>query len=212
MANKNQQRGGQHSQDQSFHGSRNQMGQYSEGGQSSRDQQSAFQDNQGQLGGNYGLSRDAGYNPRETNANDNWEPENSRGPRGYGHSQAYGGPLGYQDDSHRGEQSWQQFNDRFSRSGAQGGNTQGGFESHSGTGGQHHDPDYHQWRSDQIRGLDSDYKAWRDERYSKFSSEFGEWRKGRKDTQSSIGSGDSESSSPTGSAGQGNLGASPKSK
>ena len=241
MANKNQHRGGQHSQDQSFQGSRNQMGQYSEGGQGSRDQQSAFQDNQGQLGGNYGhdtnyrgpqeygnrgtqggsqrdtygnygLSRDAGYNPRETNANDNWEPENSRGPRGYGHSQAYGGPLGYQDDSHRGDQSWQQFNDRFSRSGAQGGNTQGGFESHSGTGGQHHDPDYHQWRSDQIRGLDSDYKAWRDERYSKFSSEFGEWRKGRKDTQSSSGLSDSESSSPTGSAGQGNLGASPKSK
>lgn len=35
------------------------------------------------------------------NANDQWEPENSRGPRGYGHSQAYGGPLGYQDETLR---------------------------------------------------------------------------------------------------------------
>ena len=35
------------------------------------------------------------------NVNDQWEPENSRGPRGYGHSQAYGGPLGYQDETLR---------------------------------------------------------------------------------------------------------------
>ncbi len=255
MANRNQQRGGQHYQDLNYQGSRNQMGQV---GQGNRGQQSAYQDNHGQFGGNYGhdtnyrgpqeygnqgtqgdfrgyadqsnarfgndaysgsrqegaygnygLSRDAGYNPRETNANDNWEPESSRGPRGYGHSQSYGGPLGYQDDSQRGAQNWQQFDDRFGRSGAQGGSNQGGFEGYAGNGGHLHDPDYHQWRTEQIRGLDNDYKAWREERYSKFSNEFGEWRKGRKDTQSSTRSNDLDS---IGGTSQGNAGSSSKNK
>ncbi|MBP7564721.1 MAG: hypothetical protein KA795_01815 [Burkholderiaceae bacterium] len=43
----------------------------------------------------------------------------------------------------------------------------------------HRDPDYHQWREEQIRNLDNDYDTWRQERYSKFSEEFSTWRKNR---------------------------------
>ena len=278
MANRNQQRGGQHAQEHYSQGSRNQMG---GSGQGDPNQQSAFQGNQGQFGGNYGpdtnyqgsqpygnhenqggyqgynrdpntnfgnnsqtggqsgnsanygLSRDAGYNPRETNANDLWEAENSRGPRGYGHSQGYGGPLSHPDDVQRGTQGGlggqQQYN-RFQQSGSnqggqynpslntsRGGNEYGGYEANYA--GQHHDPDYHQWRNEQIRGLDNDYKAWREERYSNFSNEFGEWRRGRQNKQStggsssgSQGSGESDSSSTTGNASQGSAGTSPKGK
>ncbi len=41
------------------------------------------------------------------------------------------------------------------------------------------DPDYHQWRNEQLSALDADYQAWRDERYKKFSDEFSQWRSGR---------------------------------
>ena len=251
MANRNQQRGGQHAQDRNTYPSRNQMGGVGQGGNG---QQSAYQgNNQGQYGGNYGhdtnyqgaqeygnyytqgdfrgyadnsnarfgndvqssgrndsngdygISRDAGYNPRETNANDQWEPENSRGPRGYGHSQSYGGAMGHVDDIQRGSQGWQQHADRFQRTSTPGGynqslggNDQGGYQGNFGhSGGQHHDPDYHQWRNEQIRGLDNDYKAWREERYSNFSNEFGEWRKGRKDKQSASGSDTSSTGNPS---------------
>ncbi|RYF07818.1 MAG: hypothetical protein EOO31_04955 [Comamonadaceae bacterium] len=43
----------------------------------------------------------------------------------------------------------------------------------------HHDPDYHQWRAEQMRNLDNDYEAWRGERYKKFSEDFNEWRSKR---------------------------------
>lgn len=42
-----------------------------------------------------------GQHGQDHNANDQWEPENSRGPRGYGHSQSYGGALGYPDETLR---------------------------------------------------------------------------------------------------------------
>jgi hypothetical protein len=74
MANK---RAGQHTQDRDSHGAHDKPG---------------------------AVSRDNGYKPRVTNANDQWEPENSRGPRGYGHSQSYGGALGYQDETLRSRQ------------------------------------------------------------------------------------------------------------
>lgn len=46
---------------------------------------------------------------------------------------------------------------------------------------QHHhiDPDYHQWRREQIQNLDSDYDEWRQQRYSKFADEFNSWRSNR---------------------------------
>jgi hypothetical protein len=45
--------------------------------------------------------------------------------------------------------------------------------------GQHHDPDYQQWRNEQLRNLDEDYESWRGERYKKFSDDFNTWRSNR---------------------------------
>lgn len=44
---------------------------------------------------------------------------------------------------------------------------------------QNFDPDYDQWRQEQMSNLDSDYQAWRGERYKKFSDEFNNWRTNR---------------------------------
>ena len=41
------------------------------------------------------------------------------------------------------------------------------------------DPDYRQWRDEQMRALDRDYRDWRAERYKKFSEEFVQWRGSR---------------------------------
>ena len=58
--------------------------------------------------------------------------------------------------------------------------TRGGYEDtrHVQQGG-HFDPDYHQWRNQQIEALDNDYDEWRKERYQKFSTEFDTWRSSR---------------------------------
>jgi hypothetical protein len=60
---------------------------------------------------NKNLPRDSEHS-QAGKANDKWEPENSRGPRGYGHSQAYGGTLGYQDETLRTPENGQQQYDR----------------------------------------------------------------------------------------------------
>ncbi|AKJ27708.1 major ampullate spidroin [Caldimonas brevitalea] len=44
----------------------------------------------------------------------------------------------------------------------------------------HYDPDYHQWRNEQMRLLDDDYQAWRRERDQRHFSEFDEWRRARR--------------------------------
>lgn len=41
------------------------------------------------------------------------------------------------------------------------------------------DPDYHEWRAEQMRQLDKDYALWRQERYQKFAEEFETWRRHR---------------------------------
>ena len=41
------------------------------------------------------------------------------------------------------------------------------------------DPDYSQWRRDQVRALDDDYQQWRQDRFKKFSDEFSTWRSSR---------------------------------
>jgi len=41
------------------------------------------------------------------------------------------------------------------------------------------EPDYHQWREEQLRNLDNDYETWRGERYKKFSEDFNTWRSSR---------------------------------
>jgi len=42
------------------------------------------------------------------------------------------------------------------------------------------DPDYQQWRTEHLEGLDADYRRWREERRAKFAAEFDRWRKERK--------------------------------
>lgn len=64
----------------------------------------------------------------------------------------------------------------------------------------HHDPDYHQWREEQMRLLDEDYRAWRKERYQKFSEDFNAWRAARNARPSPGGT--SGVSSPTGPVAQ----------
>lgn len=44
---------------------------------------------------------------------------------------------------------------------------------------QNFDPDYYQWRQEQMENLDRDYQAWRSDRYKKFSDEFNNWRTNR---------------------------------
>ncbi len=41
------------------------------------------------------------------------------------------------------------------------------------------DPDYQEWRSEQMRQLDKEYALWRQERYRKFAEEFDTWRRQR---------------------------------
>jgi hypothetical protein len=42
-----------------------------------------------------------------------------------------------------------------------------------------YDPEYCQWRSEQIRKFDEDYRSWRLERFRRFSEEFSQWRQER---------------------------------
>ncbi|MES2980318.1 MAG: hypothetical protein V4731_18005 [Pseudomonadota bacterium] len=75
------------------------------------------------------------------------------------------------------------------------------------------DPDYYQWRSEQMRKLDRDYEQWRQERYQKFSEEFNRWRSQRDAPASSSSAASSQPeprgrSSRSNSAGGGSAGAS----
>ncbi|MEO7107113.1 MAG: hypothetical protein ABIZ09_12125 [Rhodoferax sp.] len=47
------------------------------------------------------LGVEQSHHPLGKKADNKGEPETSRGPRGYGHSHAYGGALGYQDETLR---------------------------------------------------------------------------------------------------------------
>jgi hypothetical protein len=63
------------------------------------------------------------------------------------------------------------------------------------------DPDYRQWRNEQMQSLDDDYRNWRRDRYKKFADEFSTWRSSRdKSAQGSgAGSEDPSRSNATGS-------------
>jgi hypothetical protein len=63
------------------------------------------------------------------------------------------------------------------------------------------DPDYHQWRNEQIRALDEDYRGWRQDRYKKFSDEFDKWRSNRTRGTSAGGSTDGDAGSNATSTG-----------
>ena len=46
-------------------------------------------------------------------------------------------------------------------------------------GQSYHDPDYHQWRGEQLNRLDRDYDEWRQHRYQRFAQDFDNWRANR---------------------------------
>lgn len=62
---------------------------------------------------------------------------------------------------------------------------------------QHYDPDYEQWRHEQMRTLDNDYHGWRQERYQKFSEDFNKWRSERSTRQGAGVSGAASSGGST---------------
>ncbi len=64
----------------------------------------------------------------------------------------------------------------------------------------HIDPDYHQWRSEQMRQMDAEYDEWRKERYQKFSDDFGGWRNQRAAGRTGP-SADASSAAPSGTGG-----------
>lgn len=112
---------------------------------------------------------------------------------GYGN---YGMRAGRDDYADRGGERWSRNYrglDRGDSDGRQyrsdqpnwhGGGDRSNAQQHGQQGGRF-DPDYEQWRQEQMRSLDDDYHAWRTERYRKFSDEFGEWRKNRSSAISS---------------------------
>lgn len=61
----------------------------------------------------------------------------------------------------------------------------------------HIDPDYHQWRSEQIRNLDRDYDDYRKERYGKFAEDFNKWRGDRTSRAQSDTGGSSDTETPS---------------
>lgn len=166
-------------------------------------------------GGYYGGYDSGYYGGREREYGSGWSNgPRSRGP--YHGNEDYPGHPHYSGDRHH---------DRSSRPGAYGQFRQGGQSGrhdwdddhgyehdnsgryygrqHQGRSGGHDDqfdPDYSQWRDEQMRGLDEDYRTWRNERYKKFSDEFSQWRSQRgsrenaDDTGSSSGNQGSSSS------------------
>ncbi|MES2960195.1 MAG: hypothetical protein V4792_18555, partial [Pseudomonadota bacterium] len=87
---------------------------------------------------------------------------------GYG---GYDSPRGqrYQGDAGQsGNYAGQPGQDDRSRRGAQEGYAAFGNRADQG-GDQQFDPDYHQWRREQMQALDEDYRNWREDRYKKFS-------------------------------------------
>lgn len=108
---------------------------------------------------------------------------------------------GYQGASQGGSQgSYQGAYRSESREGGRPGgqDRRGGFSDgsrHGGPGlsqqqGRHFDPDYEQWRHEQMRNLDADYHGWRQDRYQKFSDDFNKWRSERANRRSDIGQND----------------------
>lgn len=96
------------------------------------------------------------------------------GTGNYGGNGEYGG--GYGTGGYYGAGRWggSDYDERH-RAGQRGG--QGFDDSRNQT---HYDPDYLQWRQQQMRELDNDYNTWRQDRYKKFSDEFSSWRDNRR--------------------------------
>ena len=186
-----------------------QGGDYDQGGQSGqrfgsyRHGYDARSDSTGGYGsGNFGPDHDIGGN---WNAQRAWRDEQryrggqGDGRQGYGQGQqGYGSSYGQSsDDNYQGSRAWQGSPNNQDRYGDNG--YQGNFQQ--GQRGQaYHDPDYHQWRSEQLSRLDRDYDDWRQHRYQRFADEFDAWRNNRSGQQPGTGTG-LDGQSTAGSAG-----------
>ncbi len=125
---------------------------------------------QGQLhyeGGSYQAGYQGGAQRGSYGQAENWSRSNSGNYSGQrGNTEGYSGGSGWSGTEY-------DYQDRGRSYGAQG----------SGSGQQrHYDPDYAQWRNQQLRELDRDYDTWRQERYKKFSDDFTSWRSNRAST------------------------------
>ncbi len=223
--NDQRQRGGQNYQSDNTYPNRNQMGysgqpgqgqhsayqdnrgqfsgQYGAEGHYPGSQQHGGFDTLGNVRGNEGgrnisydesMRGDYAYGPNSSNYENPARYDNQQ--RAYGRSQTYGGPQSSWDEANAGWRGAPQNADR----GFQFGYPQGGYGYDQSNYGQHqhqhmHDPEYCQWRQEQIRSLDDSYSAWRDERYSKFAKDFGEWRKNRKESAAEGNTGEQRSQS-----------------
>ena len=117
-----------------------------------------------------------------------WDSEEDRAQRGEWHSDDYRRPppraaqpyppSPYRQPDYRGgERPAGGYGSYGSTDGAY-----GDVQRHNPQQGQQHghfDPDYHQWRTEQMNKLDEDYRSWRSDRYKKFSDEFKSWRSAR---------------------------------
>ena len=150
------------------------------------DQERSGQERYGQQGyGQYGMSRDSG----------NFRSESQGYPspisRDWGGSYGSQSRSAYNQDADQQPHAWsapfdnQGFRDqgRFTSSYRDGDREQGGnaygfirgsMPAQQSQG--YRDPDYQQWRDEQLRMLDDDYDTWRKERYQKFSDDFSQWR------------------------------------
>ncbi|MBV8635404.1 MAG: hypothetical protein JO002_12995 [Burkholderiaceae bacterium] len=123
-----------------------------------------------------------------------------------GHGDTYFGHPRSPGDEGRDQWRHQGYDQDFGRHGGydrpqyQHGGSPEGHWSESGTrqGQRHHDPDYDQWRNEQISNLDRDYHEYRQERYKKFSSDFDAWRSNRPSREQDQSSGSSGSSIESG--------------
>lgn len=106
-----------------------------------------------------------GYMGRSYDEARDWQRRHPGGGSDEGYGRFQGGAGGYRSNAgpYAGSQTY------------------GGYGDQLGYGSTppHHDPDYHQWREQQMRQLDEDYQSWRGERYKRFSDDFETWRRER---------------------------------
>ena len=142
-----------------------------------RDGQGGNHDQGSQRFGSYRHGYDArsdstgGYGGSDWNAQRAWRDEQRQ--RGNGGGSTYGQSSADNDQGGRGRQGNPASQDRYGDNGYQGNFQQGQ------RGQAYHDPDYHQWRSEQLSRLDRDYDDWRQHRYQRFADEFDQWRSSR---------------------------------
>jgi hypothetical protein len=154
-----------------------QGGSYDQGGQSSQRFGGQYRhgyDARTDSTGGYGSSN---YGPDQNYGSGNYD----RGYRGQDNDATYGQSSAdrYQGAQQQGR-GWQGSpgnQDRYGDNGYQG-NWQQGQRGQS-----YHDPDYQQWRSEQMQRLDRDYDEWRQHRYQRFSEDFDNWRSNRDNNQ-----------------------------